>query len=165
VEDPLKAWWSRIGISVVPVFVTLGTVVFGSSIPNALGEGFSTLLYLVVILSTEIVVSFPFQTEESTIGSRALDVLLLFVVSVIWVAFVYARALFESASSLQLLLAVLAIGVASVYPSYEILKKHQENAAFWNVSKKIETNQETPVAQLTENKPTEATQDGKKINV
>jgi hypothetical protein len=163
-QDSLKVWWSRIGISSIPVFLTLATILFGNPVINALGEGYSTFLYLVVILSTEIVIVLPLQRDESP-GDRSLNVMLLLFVVVMWAAFVFTRVFLESPGGGLPLLVMFLLAIMSVFPAYFVAKKHHENAAYLNVSGEVLRNEEASVTKLEESKPVEAIVGGEKIAV
>lgn len=125
-DDVRGEWLFRIVVSIIPVGVLVASIPFGYPEFDALSEGSSILLYFIVILSSEIVAIYFFQTEGLGIWDRARNVILLVMVTLIWLFLIWARVIAANNPAGTLPFQFIAVAAVSVLPSYFVVKYHWE---------------------------------------
>ncbi len=161
----LKGWTIKLLYSLIPAGVSVVTAFFGNPVLQALGEGYSTFLYLVVLLSLEVVVLSVSQTEEVSSVDILSNAMPLLIVTIIWILFLWARVITANGPNGQvpwLLYGVSAVGIVS---SYFIIRNHLEFTQLQNISRDVRRNEKKQIAKLEKKGPARVRIRGKSVDV
>ena len=162
-DETLRGWLARTVISLVPVAVAPATIAFGNPPVEALGEGIAIFVYLLVVLSSENVVLFASQHDESSLVALTWQVMLIILSMVLWMFLVFVRVQARvSSSSLVIFLLGSLTGIA-ILVSFFILRTHRDVYG-QDVALKIRTEGER-LEKRVEGKPDEVSLGGKKIDL
>lgn len=162
-NDSLMAWSVRFAYSLIPVCVAVGSMVFGNSILEAIGEGSSTYLYLAVIFAVEICIEYAFQADGASLGTRSLWILELMLATILWIIVVFTRINAANAPSGQVPWSFIATTSVGVLLSYFVIRTHRRFSK--DVSQQISKNQAMQIDQLEKKKPTKGKVGGKNFRV
>ncbi len=96
INETIRAWLSRIIISLVPVAFSIITVYLGNSLLHSVGEGFTTFAYFLVLLGSENVVLSAREREKGISEPIMWEVMLVILAMVFWMTLVFLRIQAES---------------------------------------------------------------------
>ena len=163
-DSPTKAWVARILISVLPAGVAV-VALSSYSLSEAVGEAYSTVLYLVVILGAEVAAIYAFQSEEVNAGDQLLNVLFLILGVLFWAAFVFYRVGEEINPSNPELERLIFSGLIGLIPMFLVFRTHLKMMREPKVVADMEKRRDKDVDELTKNKPTKGKVGDEEVDV
>jgi len=126
-SEALRAWTSRLIISLVPVIVSLVSIAIGNSWLDAAGEGSATFAYLLVLIGSENVVMSASEREEGSSEPVMWEVMLVILAMVLWMLLIFIRVQARVASLSEPPVSLYAVAIVSVILSFLVLKPHSRH--------------------------------------
>ncbi len=126
-SEALRAWTSRLIISLVPVIVSLVSIAIGNSWLDAAGEGSATFAYLLVLIGSENVVMSASEREEGSSEPVMWEVMLVILAMVLWMLLIFIRVQARVASLSEPPVSLYAVAIVSVILSFLVLRPHSRH--------------------------------------